>query len=116
MPKLLSFDCRLHRRIVHSALLEWALALAGLNFPPYVVEHIFNCLQQSCVVVDDDSGDYQHRTVDSSAISMGEDAIHTSNVSLPYAEVILSERSHYDNIQLFIAVHKAHRKCRAFKE
>lgn len=38
------FDCRLHRKIAHQSMLEWAVAMSPLELPAYVLEHVFNSL------------------------------------------------------------------------
>lgn len=93
-------DCKLHERIAHQAILEWTLAMAPLQFPPYVVEHIFNALKLNST-----HENYQQRKgIDFLWIPTDQSSKRTNS---NFVHLILEERTHQANIKLFISVHKA---------
>lgn len=81
-------------------MLEWAIAMSGLNLPPYVLEHIFNSLK-----LNQTYRDYQKRiAMDFIAIPAVKNTF--SKVNENYVHLIVEERTHRENIQLFIAIQK----------
>lgn len=87
-------DCQLHIRLAHQATLEWALAMSSLRLPPCVLEHIFNSLK-----VNSGAKNYQDR--------IGMDVWipdNSPNVNANFVRLIMEERSHADNIRLFLAI------------
>lgn len=75
--------------MAHQSILEWALAMSALRLPPYVLEHIFNYLNH--VVIAD----------------IGEPP---SPVEDSFVHSIVQDRTHQENIALFIAVARAHQR------
>lgn len=99
------FDCRVHRKMAHLSVLEWALAMATLQLPPYVLEHIFNSLDCNYTPATDA---YQERVAEERiAMALIVDARPTE-IHRNYVHLIIEERSHQENIQLFIAVHRGY--------
>lgn len=93
-----SFDCRVHRKLAHQSILEWTLAMSSLKLPPYVLEAIFDALKLNPA-----EADYQQRVgIDFLWIPPVSD-----NVNANFIHLILEERSHSENIKLFISVQKA---------
>lgn len=109
-------DCRKYVKIAHQSLLEWTLAMSALRLPPYVLEHIFDCLHDRN---DDCSSwvDYGVRTTTKRiALSVSPPTnddwcydILFGNED-DYIHLILHERTHVENIKMFISVHHAMRK------
>lgn len=106
-------------------VLEWALAMSSLQLPPYVLEHIFNSLGEGGAVRSD-SGYYQRRrgqpriAVPSNTRFLDEPRRKRKSifeiVNANYFHMVVEERTHHENIQLFISVQKAHRASVAFQE
>lgn len=89
--------------MAHQSVLEWALAMSTLNLPPYVLETIFNSLK-----LNSSEKDYQKRKAnDFLWIANNEKA---SKIYENFIHLIIEERTHQENIKLFISVHKACRK------
>lgn len=77
-------------------MLEWALAMSSLQLPPYVVEHIFNCLGT-------------HGRIGEKRIKMAKlPGVNMRKIYKGQVRVVIDQRTHQENIQLFIAVHKAY--------
>lgn len=92
-------DCKLHQQLAHQAIVEWALAMSSLALPPYVLEHIFDSLK-----LHSKHQDYQQR--------LAIDFLWLPNkaaekINLNFVHLIIEERGHSENIQLFIAVRNA---------
>lgn len=111
-------DCRAHRALAHTAVLEWALALSSLALPAYVVLHIFEALggesHLETYVFDHDEEHYEYekRTADQRVAVPAQ----SENVDANYFNIAVEERTHNQNIAVFIAVQRAHQKTKAFRE
>lgn len=100
-----SYDCRLHRKVAHQSILEWTLAMAPLRLPPYVLEHVFGCLDFNYTPR---QGVYSRR-IPTKRIALVECAAAADFVE-NYVHLIIEERSHLENIKMFIAVHRAYQR------
>lgn len=92
-------DCRVHRKLAHEGVLEWALAMSALALPPYVLEHIFNALKKQ----HNPAEEYQRRTATPFLATPQNEEINEN-----YFHLIVEERTHQENIKLFIAVQKVY--------
>lgn len=88
----------MHQKIAHQAVLEWALAMSSLQLPPYIVEHIFNSLQGNST-----EESYALRK----ALHFLWIPAHSEKLNFNYVHLIIAERTHLANIQMFISIHKA---------
>lgn len=94
-----TIDCKLHRQLAHQSVLEWTLAMSSLNLPPYVLEIIFNSLQ-----FNSKRKPYQQRKAnDFLWIANNKKA---AKIDENFVHLIIEERTHLENIRLFISVHK----------
>lgn len=103
----LPVDCRLHCKIAHQSTLEWTLAMSALQLPPYVVEHIFNSLK-----VQSQHDDYQQRV----GVAFLWICQNSPKINENFVHLIVEERSHHENIKMFISAHKMYQSKEDRKE
>lgn len=79
------------------------MAMSPLQLPPYVLEHVFNCIDWR----------YQPRTepynerIATKRIAVA--GLPQLNTNENFIHLLIEERSHSENIKLFIAIHRAYK-------
>lgn len=104
----LSADCRWYRKLAHQSVVQWAIAMSPLQFPPYVLEHIFNWLDFGYNPTRKARDHYER--IATKRIAATRNVHPPLRINENYIHLMIEERSHSQNIKLFIAVHRAYRK------
>lgn len=74
--------------------------MSGLKLPPYVLEHIFDSQKAKVEVA------YQRRQANEILCIPH----HAPEINVNFVHLIVEERTHQENIRLFIAVQKAQQR------
>lgn len=90
--------CHKHCRLARRGVVEWAIALAPLRLPPYVVLHIFDSLASQRA----SSRTVLRQAEPRIAIPAHNEAAIDEN----YFHILVEDRTHHQNIQLFVYMQK----------
>lgn len=92
--------------MAHVAVVEWTIAMSSLELPPYVLEHLFDSFKE------ERSENVYQRRIGTRFLTVPEITEKSRAIDENFFHLIVEERTHLENIKIFISVQKAFQRTR----